>query len=590
MLKDLRIRDYVHMADVPVVDVASVRAYLDAVYPAAAASLARLYPHELVRLYDSLDYYYTFSPNARSTIRPLHTIDLHRWPVLPYLPMGAYYQARGRIPLDRGRLNAIMWGSFHRHAEPVSLVPRRRSSEQVEDFRSSFGARLGPQPSWTSPFAIVRYVHFPNGLELWPPSLHPTKAHASSSNGFFDVSLDLQHSRRNVFNASVHAGDDANSASASKLPHMLALRVDTISRLRHLRDGDFVEVEQWGGMLGAEECPPICGLWANIWRGTGVMLRVSQPFVSLSKATAIVQMIERVSARNTSAFTELLDQLRAAAPVRAQQDRHPTAPLWTCLVAYVFSKLPCAGAMRGEQYDSIASRWSEIARRSAPEAIAQWVLQLGSASSEQPFSSGERFALYWTMAICGKGQKSTPFWAESPVGPDGLLGALACILGHRTIVLLASANDNGLLHQELVDFELPSPHGWQSPQSGVTNDVRYCLTLQSFAFVAEDQRSGAEAKVQRRRQMLEFWRMSGKFAVPTDPTTLITRASAPVVPCQISFGNGTASGTLLACTGPKRRTQPTATKACWAHCNGTLSRTVLAAASLGHMIVREHLH
>jgi hypothetical protein len=48
-------------------------------------------------------------------------------------------------------------------------------------------------------------------------------------------------------------------------------------------------------------CPDKCGLWANIWRGTGVYMRVRQPFVSYSKMTAIVEMAEAVEARGGAA-------------------------------------------------------------------------------------------------------------------------------------------------------------------------------------------------------------------------------------------------------------------------------------------------
>ena len=40
-------------------------------------------------------------------------------------------------------------------------------------------------------------------------------------------------------------------------------------------------------------------------------------------------------------------------------------------------------------------------------------------------------------------------------GIDKLLTTLACMLSKGSIVLAASSNDNGLLHQEMVDFELP---------------------------------------------------------------------------------------------------------------------------------------
>lgn len=567
-------------------DVAAVRQYLGAVYPAASARLARLSPQEVTQFFHSLDYFYSFSPEAQASVRPpllRAPTGQEAPPLLPYLPSGAYYHAHGSAPTDRGRFNAILWGSFDRHTEPVIILPDVLPGEQAARFRSSFGARMGPQPSWTSPFATVRYVHFPNGLQLQPPSAQPSKLHVESLNGFFDVE---QLSRWNASGSAGSLRAAALPADGSLLGRQCAsaIRADVVSRLRQLRDGDFVEVEQWGGLLGHEECPPICGLWANIWRGTGVMLRVSQPFVSLSKATAITEMIQRVASRNSTAFEMLLAELRADAPVRAMQARHPTAPLWACLSAHMLSHVPCSGAIRGKEYATLARRWAQVARSSTPEAIAQWVLQLGNAESGQPFSAAERFAIYWTMSICGKGQKSTPFWEHSPVGPDGLLSALACILGHKTIVLAASANDNGLLHQELVDFELPPPLGWPSALGSATNDVRQCLTQKAFGFVEEDRLKGTKARASRRRQMLDFWRASGKFALPTDPMTP-QAAGQRVVTCALAFGRTDGAGSPNACVGPKHRTPANDLKACWAHCNGTLSRTVLASASLGHVFM-----
>ena len=553
-------------------DIAPIREYLEAVYPAAAPRLGHLPSKELYQLFESLDYYYNFSPEARAAVQPpVWTAD--NVPPLPYLPRGAYYHARGHAPLEKGRLNTILWGSFERHSEPVSVIDDKMHKDQAAQFRSSFGARMGPQPSWTSPFAIVRYVHFPNGLRTRASAAHPPKARLVSTDGFFDVM------NKNV--SSAVGMDTMTRSTFSREPHR-----DLSSQLHQLRDGDFVEVEQWGGLLGSEECPPVCGLWANIWRGTGVMLRVSQPFVSFSKSTAIIEMAERVAARNFSAFEELLALLGAEAPVRALHAQHPSVPLWECLSSYMLSILPCAGARaaRGEAYGKLGRRWAEMARRSRPDAILRWALELRTASRGSPFSDAERFALYWIMSVCGQGHSTvvSPFWHASPVGPDSLLATLACILGHRTIVLTASANDNGLLHQELVDFELPPPMGWPIVRADATNNVKRCISNDAFAFLAEDRRGGAQAKASRRSQMLDFWRSTGKFALPVDPTEGPRQRQG--APCMLAFGRSDGgAGLNSACVGPKQRTPPTAAKACWAHCNGTMSQAVLFTASLGHV-------
>ena len=196
------------------------------------------------------------------------------------------------------------------------------------------------------------------------------------------------------------------------------------------------------------------------------------------------------------------------------------------------------------------------------------------------------------MPVSGGKARTTAFWKGSPIGPDGLLSALACILGHHTIVLAASANDNGLLHQELVDFELPPPLGWPAATGMSTNDVGDCLAQRSFAFTQDDAKRGTSAQSLRRVQMVEHWRATGKFRVPTSlPPPLgddLHRASSSgstSAPCTIAFGHGdAASGDLAACRGPKVRVpRPTAAKACYAWCNGTLSQHALSHASLGHV-------
>lgn len=539
---------------------AALREYLAAVYPAARTRIEQQLTHkELVDFFESLDYYYSSSNASRAlTLPAAEEAATHLMQPLPYLPSGAYYRALGQAPLDRGRFNAILWGSFDRHIQPVHVVNEPLLQDQVPGFHSSFGARMGPQPSWTSPFAIVRYVHYPNGLEPRPPS-RPLKAQASSTSSFFQLQ---------------HAANQSDPASISTL--MRSQR--SIARLLRLKHGATVEIEQWGGLLGIDECPPICGLWANIWRGTGVMLRVSHPFVSLNKATAVVEMTKSLDARNASALHELITVLGANAGVRAKQSKHPGAPLWACLCAYMLAQIPCAGVAKRGAIVDIAQQWADMASRSTPEAIADWVLHLGTSSDL--FSPAARFALYWTLGICGKGQKSTPFWAAAPVGPDGLLTALACILGHRTIVLAASANDNGLLHQELVDYDLPEPLAWPTATNATTNDVRKCV-LQPFAFIKADGRRGNVAAMLRRRQMFDFWESTGKFVLPTDPSG---DADHQVVPCGLGFGRTGGPGAVRSCVGPKTRvSRPSADKACWAWCNGTASHKVLAAAALGHV-------
>ena len=83
-------------------DIAPIREYLEAVYPAAAPRLGHLPSKELYQLFESLDYYYNFSPEARAAVQPpVWTAD--NVPPLPYLPRGAYYHARGHARAARRR-------------------------------------------------------------------------------------------------------------------------------------------------------------------------------------------------------------------------------------------------------------------------------------------------------------------------------------------------------------------------------------------------------------------------------------------------------------------------------------------------------
>ena len=81
-----------------------------------------------------------------------------------------------------------------------------------------------------------------------------------------------------------------------------------------------------------------------------------------------------------------------------------------------------------------------------------------------------------------------------------LLGTLACVLGVHTVVLAAAPNDNGLLHQELVDYELPRGLGWpglEQQGGAATNPLDMCWDL--LPFVAADGAAGAAALDRRHR-------------------------------------------------------------------------------------------
>ena len=471
---------------------AAIREYLVAVYPAASIRIHSLSAHELQREFEALDYYYSASSDSIASIRPhLKSVNdaSKRGTELPYVPAGAFYHAVGHAPLDGGRFNAVQWGSFDRHQLPVALLHDTLVGKAARRFHSSFGARMGPQPSWTNPIAIVRYVHYPHGLEMSTQSIeHEPPLHYRT----------LRKAAINSVNA--HVFDLVNSTR--------------VARLRQLRDGDKLEVELWGGLLGSDECPPICGTWANIWRGTGTAMRVRHPFVSLSKTTAIIELLTSLQARNASGLEELVDLIGVRTIVRSMQIRHPGASMAESMGAYMLSTLPRAGGHRDPSFSELARKWEMLASRSSPQDVVVHALQLGSATSVSTLTSAQRFALHWTFGINGKA-RNTPFWHSAPVGPDGLLAALACMLGHKTVVLAASSNDNGLLHQELVDFELPEPFGWPVVTGRRTNGAHWCIS-HPFDFVKRDQEQGPRAEALRREHMLRYWRTSNKFVLPTE--------------------------------------------------------------------------
>ena len=108
----------------------------------------------------------------------------------------------------------------------------------------------------------------------------------------------------------------------------------------------------------------------------------------------------------------------------------------------MLAEVPCASAQRDPEFAPLARRWEALMREAPAEAAAQLLLSLGhggggggigggrggGVGAPAPFTAAGRFALHWTLGICGKG-RATPFWRASPVGPDGLLTTLACTLG-----------------------------------------------------------------------------------------------------------------------------------------------------------------
>ena len=532
-----------------------LRVYLSGVYPAQRSSLSRLSDAQLVKRFESLDYYYTCAVPMLGSLEPPTNGCQRVSPryssaglvELPYLPPGAFYRAIAGAQSER--LGAFMYSSWSRHPTPVEVhtEPMRRPQ-----WSSSFGARAGPAPSWTNPNALVRYPLHPSGLDLAaglqrPRLLRPPKVSATSNSS--DVVFDLGNNTR-------------------------------VQRLLRLRDGDLMEVEQWGGPLySAPECPPICGMWGNVYAGTGVFLRVSQPFVSLNKASAIAQMVVRLGQRSESAVSTLVASLRLERQVRMCQTQHPTTSAAVCLAAALFSMNPCPRAGGAGEVQGLANGWVRWARRSTPQAVIAALAQLSDGASGRRglvegfpaslFPAG-RFGLHWLFGICGKGPNHLK---NFDWGWDALLGTLACALGHKTVVLAASSNDNGLLHQEFVDFDVPAPFGWQGipRDAAATNDMARCL--RPFDWAKRDTADGRRAEAHRHQQFRAHLQQTHKFMLGSDE------------PCELRFGPerrfASVEEQFESCRVPVDvSTRPSLAKACYAWCDGTMSQAYSATSLL----------
>ena len=145
-------------------------------------------------------------------------------PALPYVPEGAYYAAPAK---RRKNVKWLAGANANRWRAPVR---RRQASKSASKRASTVGGRFGPAPSWTNPLALVKYP--------------------------FALATTAKEPSRAELLAAAHREVDLSSG--------------------------YVEVEQFGGPRWTRSgCPPVCGTWANIWRGTGVFLKLDRPVVCL---------------------------------------------------------------------------------------------------------------------------------------------------------------------------------------------------------------------------------------------------------------------------------------------------------------------
>lgn len=267
--------------------------------------------------------------------------------------------------------------------------------------------------------------------------------------------------------------------------------------------------------------------------------------------------------------------------------RHPETTLAECLAFRLLTlHHPCEGADPTHKLAPLLTLWLRRARRRSPRAVVSEVLRLASEEGAR-YMPAHRLALHWLFGICGVG----PFGSRGGgLGWDMLLATLSCVLGYHSVVLAASPNDNGLLHQELVDFDLPETLGWGAAprEAGRTNDVARCL--RPFEFAAADKRAGVDAVGRRRRELLDHWQRTRKFVLPARPPPSDGVGAAQDghdgADCALRFGGGGngGGGDVEACqlTPADEETGPSAGKACYAWCEGSMSQAH-ASVSLFHV-------
>lgn len=608
-----------------------VRASLHATYPAARPHIGSASDEDIIRIHAGLDYFVVssltsgpplcrllprshlcahvpaFAPGDGSSSTPASLVPFSLPSAFsPYLPPGAYYVATDRATGRSANARPFMEASFTRHAAPVIEFAQPIWGQPLV---SSWASKVGPAPSWTSPLAAVRYVLFPHGLRRparWSTTAEEPTPPASSALWSSGARRDLSRHRGNSSRGDFIRGEARSSVDSEVV--FEPRRHPRVIELFSLRDGDLVEVEQWGGWAAAD-CPPICGLWANVWRGTGLAMRVSTPLVSLSKATAVVDMLLALGDRSLTVLAELGRAINLLPPARTMLAAHPRTSLAVCMAAVLLMEHPCEAADAGEDLQRTMESWLAAARQAPPsELVAAFQALAGkeaAASMDGDFqdpkqhrlwqivADGERrFGLYWLYGVCGLGG---PFH-RTGYGWDGLLALLACLLGHHTIVLAASANDNGLLHQEVVDFELPPPYGWPSLATATSAPNALHKCRRQFDLFQADKAQGAQAKQARRRELHSFWlnatRHGPKFVLPrrleaSVHGTRVLDTTVPIISrCALRFGSSTdeVAGALDACelAESDESSPPSAAKACWAWCDGTLSQ-VHAGASIFHV-------
>ena len=508
-------------------DARRIERYMTRVYPVDAARQAGD-AKQLKQAFEGLHYFY--APH-RNILEPARDLKTDAAPRLPYLPSGAWYAAPRNYSRFTGWIASASAERWWRVSEehqpppfkrpPLRTVRHRTAARSSSGRASTIGSRFGPAPSWTNPLALVKYP-FPLGGGDW--------------------------TRRELLKASLDTTLDVSSG--------------------------YIEVEQFGGPRWAAPgahvaCPPVCGTWANVWRGTGVFLKLNRPLVAINRLAAVVELVTQVASkeggkvvlehfmRQSPLLTEKVRLLQRAPRFQDGRRRRHGAPLGEAVAA--------AAADGGGGLGCVCLREPPICSKNcfnATEYAYKYVRvdgalrRLGVAGFLERVREGR--GEDWCANVCGTGayyhQQKAP-WAAL----DAMLVTLSCLVGYDAVVLTRSPNDNGLVHQELVDFDVPvALGGWGAPPLGKLNDWGKCKA--PFSNLPAD----ADAL------LLEHWHATNKWA-------LGDVARKQFAPCVLGDPGGDAWTSRLGrdrCRGGKGRTRRRGAdvdRACFLTCRGHVS-------------------
>lgn len=480
---------------------------------AAARYVANLYParpfgsiDEAVDEYESLDLFHTCNGSC-----------------LPYVPEGAFY--------------AYEASTDETSPSPIRLAMRGAALS----FASGITMRSGPQPSWSSPELLLRYVLYPNGI----------CPHGHSAQG-------QQISGRFVSRSVPFESDRAWVGTTHACTHF-DLRHAAVLRLMSIRPGSFVEVQQYGGWRRQRG-----DLWVNLWRGSGVAMRLANPLVALSKLNAIIDLLERLSHRGAETIARFIDGLGEA---RRLERKHGVS-LQLALAYHLILRCPCCQTSLdaivdpGSQAAPLIQRWLSHIRGLEPESGVAAFRALPFPTNTSLFNGGERFSIYYTLSSCGIGDVTRGPSNDTEIqGVNELIATMACMSNTSAVVLAASPNDNGLLHQEAVDYEVLLDRSRRLLADGTTLDSAVACVQ---AMKSPTSRASKSEQDTFRRQMWMHAMSTGKFA--TSPTGAGR--------CLLAWGSGVHShpwGNDVECDNIH---DPVGN--CWLHCgHSTLTSSML---------------